>query len=97
MVAPSQVMGLYPGGARESSYHRLPPPSLSVPAQPTSSKVGKSSEERESSDDIEYRQLLKDYREAQAELSSTKLNIEMLCGELDTARDALQASKNLAF
>ena len=55
-----------------------------------------SSEEHESSDDIEYHQLLKDYREAQADLSSTRLNAETLRGELDTTRDALQASKNLA-
>ena len=39
---------------------------------------------------------MKDYREAQADLSSTRLNVEMLRGELDTARDALQASKNLS-
>ena len=96
MVAPSQVMGLYPGGARESSYHRLPPPSLSIPAQPTSSKVGKSSEERESSDDVEYHQLLKDYRDVQADLSLTRLNTETLHGELDATCDALQASKNQA-
>ena len=96
MVAPSQVMGLYPGGARESSYHRLPPPSLSIPAQPTSSKVGKSSEERESTDDVEYHQLLKDYNEVQVDLSSTRLNAETLRGELDVVHDALQASKNLA-
>ena len=30
------------------------------------------------------------------DLSLTRLNTEMLRGELDTVRDALQASKNLA-
>jgi hypothetical protein len=39
---------------------------------------------------------LKDYREVQEDLSSTRLNAETLHGELDAARDALQASKNLA-
>ena len=97
MVAPSPVLGHSTGGAEESSCCRFPPPSPSIPAQPSGSEVGESSEECESLDDVNYHQLLKDYREAQAELSSTKLNIEMLCGELDTARDALQASKNLAF
>ena len=57
--------------------------------------MGKSLEERESSDDVEYHQLLKDYREVQVDLSSTRLNAEMLCGELDATRDALQAAKNL--
>ena len=51
-----------------------------------------SSEEHESSDDIEYHQLLKDYREAQADLSSTRLNAEMLCLELDPMHDALHFS-----
>jgi hypothetical protein len=96
MVAPFQVMGLSPGGAGESSRRCLPLPSPSVPTQPSGSKVGESSEERESTDDINYHQLLKDYRQAQADLSSTKLNAEMMYGELDDARDALQASKNLA-
>ena len=89
-------MGLSPGGAGESSRHRLLPPSPSVPAQPSSSKVGESSKEHESVDYAEYHQLLKDYREVQADLSSTRLNAETLHGELDAARDALQASKNLA-
>ena len=39
---------------------------------------------------------MKDYREVQADLSSTRLNAETLRGELDAVRDALQASKNLA-
>jgi len=86
--------GLSPGGARESSHHRLPPLSPSVPAQPSGSKLGESSEEHESSDDIDYHQLLKHYREVQAVLSSTRLNIEMLHGELDTTRDALQVSNS---
>jgi hypothetical protein len=38
---------------------------------------------------------LKDYREVQAVLSSTRLNAKMLHSELDATRDALQASKNL--
>jgi len=58
--------------------------------------VGESSEEHESSDDVEYCQLLKDYHEVQADLSSTRLNAEMLCDDLDIAHEALQASKNLA-
>ena len=89
-------MGLCPGGAEESSHHRLLSPSPSIPTQPSGSKVGESSEERESSNDIEYHQLLKDYREVQVDLSSTRLNAKTLRGELDAARDVLQASKNLA-
>ena len=89
-------MGLSPGGAAESSYRRLPPPSPSVPTQPSSSEVGESSEEHESSNDVEYHQLLKDYRDVQADLSLTRLNTETLHGELDATCDALQASKNLA-
>ena len=85
-------MGLSPGGAKESSRCHLLLPSLSVLSQPSDSKVGESLEERESIDDIEYRQLLKDYREAQANLSSTRLNTEMLCAELDVACDALHFS-----
>ena len=90
MVAPSPIMGLSPGGARESSHRRLPPPSPSIPAQPSSSKVG------ESSDDVDYHQILKDYHKVQVVLSLTRLNAEMLRGELDATRNALQASKNLA-
>ena len=95
MAMPSPVVGLSPGGVGEWSRHRLPAPSPSVPAQPSGSEVGESLEERESSDDIEYHQLLKDDCEVQAFLSSTRLNAEMLRGELDAARDALQASRNL--
>ena len=94
MAAPSQVMGLSPDGARESSRCHLPPPSSSIPAQPSGSEVGKSSEERKFLDDVDYRQLLKDYREVQAVWSSTRLNAKMLRGELNTTRDALQVSKN---
>jgi hypothetical protein len=54
--------------------------------------VGESSEEGESSHDTDYHQLLKDYHEIQAILSSTRLNGEMLRGKLDASRDALQAS-----
>ena len=52
--------------------------------------------EREYSDDIDYRQLVKDYRKVQALLSSSRLNAEMLRGELDAARDALQVFENEA-
>ena len=54
--------------------------------------VGESSEERESLDDIEYRQLLKDYRKAQANLSLTRLNVEMLRADVDAVRGALHCS-----
>ena len=54
--------------------------------------MGESSEEHESLDDVEYRQLLKDYREAQADLSSTRLNAEMLRAKVDAACDALHFS-----
>ena len=96
MVVPSQVMGFSPGGAGESSRRRLLPPSPSIPAQPSGSKVGESSEERESLDDVDYRQLLKDYRKVQVLLSSSRLNAEMLRGELDAASDALQVFENEA-
>ena len=89
-------MGLSPGGPRESSHRRLPPPSPFVPAQPSSFEVAKSLEEHESLDNVDYRQLLTNYCEVQAVFSSTRLNAEMLRGELDAVRDALQASKNLA-
>jgi hypothetical protein len=85
MVAPSQVVGLSPYGARELSHCRLLPQSLSVPASSSGSKVGELSEECESSNDVNCHQLLKDYHEAQADLSSTRLNNEMLCDELDAA------------
>ena len=88
-------MGLSPGGARQSSYRRLLSLSPSISAQPSGSEVGELLEEREFSDDVEYYQLLKDYHVVQADLSSTRLNAETLRGELDTARDALQDSKNL--
>ena len=91
MVAPSHVMGLSPSGARELSHRRLPSLSPSVLAQPSSSEMGESSEEHESSDDVDCRQLLKDYREVQVVLSSTRLNSEM-CGELDASCDAPEAS-----
>jgi hypothetical protein len=94
MAVPSVVVGLSLGGAEELSHHRLPSLSPSVPAQPSSSEVGESLEERESLDDVEYHQLLKDYHEAQADLSSTRLNVEMLRAEVDAARDALHFSMN---
>ena len=52
--------------------------------------MDESLEEHESSDDVDYHQLLKDYHEVQVVLSSTRLNAEMLCGELDAACDTLQ-------
>jgi hypothetical protein len=82
-------MGLSLSGAGELSRHRLLLPSSSVPAQPSGSKVGELLEECESSDDVNCHQLLKDYRKAQADLSSTRPNAEMLRGELDAACDAL--------
>jgi hypothetical protein len=54
--------------------------------------VGKSSEERESSDDVEYYQLLKDYHEAQVDLSLTRLNAKILHAQVDAERDALHFS-----
>ena len=96
MMAPSSVVGLHPGVAREWSCCRSPPPSPCIAAQPSSFEVGESSEEREYSDGADYHQLLKDYLKVQALLSSSRLNAEMLHGELDTARDALQVSENEA-
>jgi hypothetical protein len=96
MVALTQVVGLSSRGAKESSCRHLPPPSPSIPAQPSGSEVGESSGEHESLDNINYHQLLKDYHEVQADLSSTRLNTEMLRGEQDAVHDTLQASKNLA-
>ena len=89
MMAPSLVMGLPPDAARESSNCRSPPSSPCVPAQPSGSEMGESSKESEYSDDADYHQLLKDYRKVQAVLSSSRLNTEMLRGELDATRDAL--------
>ena len=54
--------------------------------------MGESSKEHESLDDVEYRQLLKDYHEAQVDLSSTRLNAKMLRAELNATRDALYFS-----
>ena len=96
MMAPSPIVGLPPGIARESSHRRSPLPSPCVPAQPSGSEVGESSEERKYSDDIDYHQLLKDYHKVQALLSSSRLNAEMLRGVLDATHDALQVSENEA-
>jgi hypothetical protein len=92
MAVPSPVLGYSPGGAGESYCRRLPPPSPSIPAQPSSSKMGESSEEHESVDDIDCYQLFKDYCNVQAVLSVTRLNVEMLRNELDASHNALQAS-----
>ena len=78
MAAPSLILGLSPGGAGESSSHRLPSLSPSVPAQPSGFELGESLEEHKSLDDVDYHQLLKDYHEVQAVLSSARLNVEML-------------------
>jgi hypothetical protein len=94
LAAPSPVVGLSPCGVEESSRHRLSPSSPSIPTQPSSSEVDKSSEEWKSSDDVDYHQLLKDYREVQVVLSSTRLNTEMIRSEQDAMRDTLQVSKN---
>ena len=83
MVAPPLVMGLPTGGAGESSRHRLPPPSSSVPAQPSSSKVG------ESSGNEKYRKLLKHYHEVQALLCESRLHVDMLRVDLVVACTAL--------
>ena len=88
-------MGISSSGAGESSRCRLPLPSPSVPAQPSSFEVSESSEECESSDNVEYHQLVKDDCEVQEFFSSARLNAEMLCSEQDAARDALQASRIL--
>ena len=92
MATPYQVVGLSTVVPESRPVVALIPPSPSIPAQPSGSKVGESSEERESLDDVEYHQLLKDYREVQVDLSSTRLNAKMLCTELDAARDALNFS-----
>ena len=96
MTTPSPVVGLSPNIARESSHCRSPPPSLCVPTLSSSSKVGESFEEREYLDDADYHQLLKDYRKVQVLLSLSRLNAEMMRGELDAAHDALQVPENEA-
>ena len=96
MIVPSLVMGLPPGVARESPYRCSQPPSPCVSTQPSGFEVGESSEEREYSDDTDYHQLLKDYRKVQALLSSSRLNAEMLHGEQDATRNALQVFENEA-
>ena len=89
------IVELPTGGVGESSRCRSPLSSLSVPAQPFGSEVGESLEAHQYSNDVDYHQLLKDYRKVQA-LSSSRLNAEMLRGELDAAHDTLQVSKNEA-
>jgi hypothetical protein len=66
------------------------------PTQPSGSKVDESSEKHEYSDDVDYHQILKDYHKVQVLLSSSRLNAEMLHGELDAACDALQVYENEA-
>ena len=96
MMSPSPVMGLPPSVAGESSHCRSPLPSPCLPAQPSGSEVGKSLKEHEYSGNVDYHQLLKDYHKVQALLSSSRLNVEMLRGELDVTRDAFQVSENEA-
>ena len=66
------IVGLPTGGARESSCHRLPLPNPSVPAQPSTSEVGKSSS------DEKYRKLLKHYDEVRVLLCASRLHANML-------------------
>ena len=65
-------------------------PSLAVGLSPDGAR--ESLEDHESLDDVEYHQLLKDYHKAQANLSSTRLNAEMLRAELEATRNALHFS-----
>ena len=96
MMAPSLVMGLPPGVAGELSCRCSSPLSMCIPAQPSGSEVGELSEEQGYSNDADYHQLLKDYRKVQVLFSSSRLNAEILRGELDTTRDALQIFENEA-
>ena len=89
-------MGLSLSGAGESSHRRLPPSSLSIPSQPSGFEVGELSEQREYSDVVDYGQLLKDYHKVQVLLSPSRLNTEMLHGELDATCDALHVSEKEA-
>ena len=82
MVAPPSVMGLPTSGAEESSCHRSPLLSPSVLAQPSSSIVGKSLEEGESSSDEKYCKLLKDYHEVRALLFLSRQDADMLLGDM---------------
>ena len=83
MAAPSQDVGLSPGGAGESSRRCLLLPSLSILAQPSSSKVG------ESSDDKKHHKLLEHYHEVRTTLCASRLHADMLRGDLVAARAAL--------
>ena len=76
-------MGLSPDGARESSRRRLPPPSPSVPAQPSGSEVGKSL------GDDKYHKVLKHYHKVRALLCASRLHADMLLGDLVAARVTL--------
>jgi hypothetical protein len=59
--------------------------------------VGESSEKRESSDNVEYYQLLIDYHKVQADWSSARLNAEMLRADVDAAHNALHFSMTEVF
>jgi len=76
MAAPPAIMGLPTGGAGESSHHRSPPPSPSVPTQPSGSKVC------ESSGNEKYCKLLKHYHEVRALLCESRLHADMLLDDL---------------
>ena len=54
--------------------------------------MGKSLEERESLDDKEYHELLKDYREALADLSLTRLNAKIMRTKVEATCDTLHFS-----
>jgi hypothetical protein len=83
MAALPLIVGLPTSGAEELSYRRSPPPSPSIPTQPSGSEVGKSS------GDKKYRKLLKHFHEIQALLCASRLDADMLLGELVAARVAL--------
>ena len=90
MAVPPPIMGLPTGGAGESSRHRSPPPSPSIPAQPSGSKVG------ESLGDEKYHKLLKHYHEVQALLCVSRLHVDMLLGDLVAACAALVVAQQEA-
>jgi hypothetical protein len=83
MAVSPPIVGLPTSGAGDSSHHRLPPSSPSVPAQPSGSEVG------ESSGDKTYHKLLKHYHEIRALLCVSRLHADMLCHDLVAARATL--------
>jgi hypothetical protein len=83
MAALPLVVGLSTSGARELSHRRSPPPSPSIPTQPSGSEVG------ESSGDKKHHKLLKHFHEIQALLCVSRLDADMLLGDLVAAHVAL--------